>query len=292
MKFFKKKIGDNGAQATFYLQEANSEIDINRKYPMMVIVPGGAYLWTSWREEEPIALEFLGKGFSCVVFEYATEGLAFYEEPIDYTKNPASSFPNPIVDLTKTLAYIRENADEWNIDFNSINVMGFSAGGNLVAQLGVYWKEEWLENLSNITCDQYQPNSICLAYAAVNIVSDLREQKPERITFATLGKEISQQRADMVNVMDKANKNVPPTFIWHTMEDPYVPADGALKFALGLHQNCVPYEIHLYQKGKHGLGLADYRTDSKANRSQSDNQASSWIDLYLGWLEKNNLRKI
>ena len=104
MKYFKKRIGNNGATATFYLQEPNKEIDINRKSPVMVVVPGGAYMWTSWREEEPIALDFLGKGFSCIVAEYATEGLDFYDGKHDYSKDPVSAFPKPVVDLAKIIA--------------------------------------------------------------------------------------------------------------------------------------------------------------------------------------------
>ena len=135
MKYFKKNIGENGAEATFYLQEPNKEIDIKRKSPVMIVVPGGAYMWTSWREEEPIALEFLGKGFSCIVAQYATEGLGFYDGKHDYSKEPVSAFPNPLVDLAKIVAYVRENAEEWNLDSNSINLIGFSAGGNLTAEI-------------------------------------------------------------------------------------------------------------------------------------------------------------
>ncbi|MBA1392535.1 alpha/beta hydrolase, partial [Lactobacillus sp. XV13L] len=171
MKYFKKSIGDNGAKATFYLQEPNEEIDINRKSPVMVIVPGGAYMWTSWREEEPIALEFLGKGFSCVVAEYATEGLSFYDNKHYNSKEPISTFPNPITDLAKIIAYIRKYSGKWSLDADSINVIGFSAGGNLAAQLGVYWNTDWLEELINKPRKEYQPNSICLAYGAPYILT-------------------------------------------------------------------------------------------------------------------------
>lgn len=299
MKYFKKKFGNNGAEATFYLQEPNKEIDINRKSPVLIIVPGGAYLWTSWREEEPIALEFLGKGFSCVVAQYATEGIDFYDGKHNYSREPVSAFPNPLIDLAKIIAYVRDNAEEWSLDTNSVNVIGFSAGGNLTAQLGVYWKTQWLEKLVKRSSLQYRPNSICLSYGAPHMVLNSQEKDyyrqtkrmatSEMISYATLGNDQSMDRIRLVNMINTVTEDVPPTFIWHTMEDPYVPVSSALSFATQLEQNLVPFELHIYQKGKHGLALADLRTDSKRDRSQSNEQAATWKRLYLGWLKENGL---
>ena len=264
----------------------------------MIVVPGGAYMWTSWREEEPIALEFLGKGFSCIVAQYATEGLGFYDGKHDYSKEPVSAFPNPLVDLAKIVAYVRENAEEWNLDSNSINVIGFSAGGNLTAQLGVYWNTDWLEKLVGKSRKEYQPNSICLSYGAPHMAQSPEKDRykqtkktagPNLIDYATLGNDQSEERVRLVNMIDTVSKDVPPTFIWHTMEDPYVPVASALDFASQLEEKMVPFELHIYQKGKHGLALADLRTDSKKDRSQSNKQAATWKRLYLGWLKENKL---
>lgn len=301
MKYFKKDIGNNGATATFYLQEPNMEIDKNRKFPVMVIIPGGAYLWTSWREEEPIALEFLSKGFSCVVAEYATEGLEFFKENHDHSKTPVSAFPKPITDLAKIIAYIRKNADLWSLNTDSVNLIGFSAGGNLAAQLGAYWHTDWLEKLVGTSKIEYQPNSICLAYGAPQMTNVKEKDHYKQTTkfadaslidYATLGHDQTSERIKMVNLVDAITKNMPPTFIWHTMEDPYVPVASALKFATQLEENMIPFELHIYQKGKHGLALDDLRTDSKKDRSQSNLQAATWKKLYLGWLTENKLVKL
>lgn len=298
MKYFKKDIGENGAKATFYLQEPNKEIDINRKSPVMIVVPGGAYMWTSWREEEPIALEFLSKGFSCIVAEYATEGLEFYDGKHDYSEDPVSAFPKPLTDLAKTIAYVRENADKWSLDSNSINVIGFSAGGNLTAQLGCYWQADWLKDLVGKLSELFKPNSICLAYGAPHMSKAPEKDRyrqtkkmggDDMINYATLGHDQSDKRIKLVNMVDAVTDNVPPAFIWHTMEDPYVPVASALHFTEQLEEKMIPFELHIFQKGKHGLALADLRTDSKADRSQSNVQAASWKRLYLGWLKENGL---
>jgi len=112
------------------------------------------------------------------------------------------------------------------------------------------------------------------------------------IDYATLGHDQTSERIKMVNLVDAITKNMPPTFIWHTMEDPYVPVASALKFATQLEENMIPFELHIYQKGKHGLALADLRTDSKKDRSQSNLQAATWKKLYLGWLTENKLVKL
>lgn len=142
MKHFAEKIGGNGGEAVFYLHEPSDEIASNKKYPVMVIVPGGAYMWVSDREGEPIAAEYFAKGISCVVLKYATEGRPFFKENLYPGKEPVSVFPNSLKELAMTVAMLRENAQNWAIDPDKIAVAGFSAGGNLAGQLSVYWKKE------------------------------------------------------------------------------------------------------------------------------------------------------
>ncbi|MCZ3621685.1 alpha/beta hydrolase [Lactobacillus mulieris] len=291
MKYFNKNFGEVGASATFYLQEANKEIDINRKSPVMIIVPGGAYMWTSWREEEPIALEFISKGFSCVVAKYATEGLEFYHDKTnDFSKEPVSSFPNPLMDLARIISYTRSKAKEWNLDSDSINVLGFSAGGNLTAQIGAYWKKDWLQKLVNLDPEAYKLNSIAIAYgASQTYISDTNSELNKLVNYASLGHDQSIERQKLINITDSDTSDCPPTFIWHTMQDPLVPVENALKLASNLRKHDVDFELHIFEKGKHGLALGDFRTDSKKDRSQSNIQARKWVDLYLTWLTEHKL---
>lgn len=289
MEYFTKMIGDKGAKATFYLQTPNAEIDSTRKYPIVVIGPGGAYFWTSWREMEPVALDFLGKGFSCVVMEYATEGRDFYTKNFDPTKEVVSAFPNPLIDLAKTIALLRQNATTWALDVAKVNLVGFSAGGNLIGQLGVYWDTDWLEELVGKSKTLYAPNSLCIAYGATLMAKQPLLKGFEQLDHATLGVDKSQKRADLANVLDKINEKTPPTFIWHTTKYAIVPVKTALKLGLNLEENGVPYEMHIYQNGPHGLSLADQRTDGSAKHSKSSAQVASWTKLYCNWLAENGL---
>lgn len=124
-----------------------SEIDIERKYPVMVVVPGGAYMWTSDRESEPVALEFFSKDYHVMVVNYSTEGLAAYQDVAALPIDPTSKFPIPLVELAEAITALRENAEEWAVDTDQISVLGFSAGGILAGLLAVYWHESWLEEL-------------------------------------------------------------------------------------------------------------------------------------------------
>ncbi len=144
MKYFAQKIGKNEGEAVFYLQDPSDEIQPERKAPVLVIVPGGAYMWTSDREGEPVAAEYFSRGFSCVVVKYATEGRKFFKENTNPEKIPCSVFPNPLLELAQVMILLRKHAEEWKIDADRIAVAGFSAGGNLAGQLSVYWNTDWL----------------------------------------------------------------------------------------------------------------------------------------------------
>lgn len=234
-------------------------------------------------------IDLLGKGFSCVVMEYATEGRDFYTKNFDPTKEVVSAFPNPLIDLAKTIALLRQNAATWALDAAKVNLVGFSAGGNLIGQLGVYWDTVWLEELVGKSKTLYAPNSLCIAYGATLMAKQPLLKGFEQLDHATLGVDKSQKRADLANVLDKINEKTPPTFIWHTTKDAIVPVKTALKLGLNLEENGVPYEMHIYQNGPHGLALADQRTDGSAKHAKSSTQVATWTKLYCNWLAENGL---
>lgn len=281
MKYVIRPLGDGQATATFYLHEPSVEIDPNRKYPVMVVVPGGAYFWTSDREAEPIALEFFAKDYHAVVVNYSTEGLASYSDEAKLPENPVSTFPNPLKELAQALAMIRENGQAWSVDVDAITVLGFSAGGNLAGQLGVYWHEQWLSHLLELPSSTFKPNSLVLAYAPLDFVAI--HSGESKVNYAALGT-LSPSDANLkkISPIYHVTENMPPCFIWHTTEDPLVSVENSLQMAVALQKNKIPFELHLYEKGVHGAALGDSRTSRKMN--QNNPQAASWVNLLLGWL--------
>lgn len=300
MEFFEKKIGDKGGHAKFYFQEPNKEIDENRKYPTIVICPGGAFEWTSYREDEPIALKFLGDGFNVVVVHYATEGLSAYhvDNEDDLPKDPVTIFPESVVEVAKAIAFLRENANNYPVDEDNITVMGFSAGGTVAAQLGVFWNKKWLSEKTEKENNLLKPNQLMLGYAALDLRMKSTRPLPlsmqkhksnfefDAVKYAVTGKlNPSNEEIDKISPLKNVSSDVPPTFLWHTQEDPLVPVLNSIEFAAELEKNNVPVELHIFTHGKHGLGLGDYRTGIKKNQTSA--QVYKWVDLFEEWLYPN-----
>jgi len=109
-----------------YILHNSREFDYNRKRPAVLVLPGGAYMSTSDREAEPVALAFASKGYHAFVLRYSCKEKAL--------------LPQPILDAFKAILIIRDNAEEWCVDSNKIAVCGFSAGGHLASCLATMWK--------------------------------------------------------------------------------------------------------------------------------------------------------
>ena len=114
-----------------YILDNSVEMRPNRKRPVIVICPGGGYTMTSDREAEPIAMQYLARGYHAVILRYSVA-------PVRY--------PLALLQLAKSVAYLREHAEEFHIDTAKIILQGFSAGAHLAASLGVFWKEQFIRS--------------------------------------------------------------------------------------------------------------------------------------------------
>ena len=122
------EIGSKNAFATTYILKTNHELP-TKKRPTVVICPGGGYEYVSYREDEPVALQFLARGYNAVVLHYSIY--------------PAT-YPTALLELGRVILMLRERADEWLIDENKIIIMGFSAGGHLAASYSCFWNKDFL----------------------------------------------------------------------------------------------------------------------------------------------------
>lgn len=150
MKYFQVPInavtsGKSNYEAilTGYVPDNIMQKEKERLRPAVLILPGGGYEYTSDREAEPIALEFIRRGVCAFVLRYS----------------PAPArFPQALCEALESIAYIREHADEWDIDTNSIAVCGFSAGGHLCASVGTFWNNSVLDAYINRSRAIMKPN--------------------------------------------------------------------------------------------------------------------------------------
>ena len=151
-----------------YFLDNSIEMHINRKRPVVVICPGGGYAMTSDREAEPIAMQYLVRGYHAVILRYSVE--------------PAR-YPLALLQLAKSVAFLRKNAAEFHIDTNKIVLQGFSAGGHLAASLGVFWKKDFIAQTLGVTSDMVKPNGM-IAVPSILIVAPSGSTKDATSLFA------------------------------------------------------------------------------------------------------------
>lgn len=253
---------DYKAPVTCYLPDRSPEIDPDRKFPAMVVLPGGGYHFTSDTEAEPIALRFLSAGFAVFVLRYSVA--------------PAT-YPQALCEAAQTIATVRARAEEFCIDPHKVAVCGFSAGGHLTASISnLYGSEDVLSVLGG-KAEDYRPDAHVLSYPVISFT------RPHLGSFQNLlGADFSEERALALSMEKHVTENTPPAFLWSTTNDRSVPVQNTYLYALALAEHGVPSEVHVYPDGVHGLSLANWvsnKTEKKHNPI-----ASAWIGEAIRWL--------
>lgn len=252
-----------------YLLNPSLNKRVRVKRPALIILPGGSYLYKSYREGEPVAMQFCAMGYQCFVLSYPTLWKEKYESPEeDIELNPITPYPEQVLDVFKAIKLIRDKAESWGIDKDQIYLMGFSAGGHVAASAGVYWQnQDYLDRIQIKNPKDIKPNGVVLCYPMVDAelirirsTGDLTEAE----TF--LGTYLLNSAFGTTNPTDemweemflrnKITKKTPPFFIWHTFEDDVTPAEDTTKFVEKLIAEKVPCEYHLFATGHHGMSLS------------------------------------
>ena len=232
--------------------------------PVVILCPGGAYYFTNDRESEPMAMAFLSKGFHVVSLRYSVE---------------KGIYPEALRQLTKVVAMLRERASEWNIDPQRIILAGFSAGGHLAAEFCCKWNRPELAQWASKDAQMLKPNALILGYPVITAGKYMHELSIENL----LGAEDSPAMRGETSLEKQVTDAVPPTFLWHTCSDEMVPVQNSLLFAQALSDNSVPYEMHIFPYGVHGLGLGN-RCTVEADK-HVDDRCASWFEEACGFLD-------
>ncbi len=238
-----------------------------RKRGAVLICPGGGYRFCSAREGEPIALRFIAAGYHAFVLEYTTKA-----------HHPDMKHPQPLLDAARAMTVIRQHAAQWNVDENKIAVCGFSAGGHLAASLATLGERDYLKNAAGI--ENHIPNALILAYPVISSGEFTHKGSFDNL----LGVNASQDERDSISLEKQVSDITPPTFLWHTFSDTVVPVENSLIFARALKRNNIPFELHIYPDGGHGLSLADEATTTDPNGIMPHVQ--TWMALCIQWINK------
>ena len=254
------------AELTVYLHEHYQEIAVETR-PLVLVCPGGAYAYTSEREADPLAAQFLAMGYHAAVLRYSCA--------------PAV-YPTALTELAYSLALIRRNGEDWYVNPEQIIVLGCSAGGHLAASMGVFWKEEFLAGALGIRKEEQKlirPDGMILCYPVIT-----SGEFAHRGSFQNLLGARQEELSAKMSLENQVDKDTPPAFIWHTYEDGAVPAEHSLLFVTALRRAGVPAEFHMYPKGSHGLALANRLTQNQdGNAAQPE--CTSWVGLAHTWIE-------
>src|SRR5262247_368184 len=222
----------------------------------IVVCPGGGYSHLAPHEGHDVAVWLNGIGVTAVVLKYRL--------------GPKYQHPAMIQDALRAIRFTRSKAAEWKIDPNRVGVMGFSAGGHLASTAATQFNvgdpnaSDPVEKLSS------RPDLLILGYPVITMTDPFAHKGSRR---NLLGENPPGQLIDLMSNEKQVTDQTPPTFLFHTGDDPVVPVENSLMFALALRKKKVLYELHVYEHGKHGVGLAS-----------DDPVLKTWPRLLENWL--------
>ncbi|MCD7885140.1 MAG: alpha/beta hydrolase [Lachnospiraceae bacterium] len=286
---------------TCYIWDDSREMLNGKARPAVLICPGGAYLGCSDREGEPIALRFASMGYHAFVLRYSVydEGGAFVlEDPAmlgSLLPKKICQYPNPMIEVGMAMKFIHEMSDSWLVDTKRIAVCGFSAGAHNAAMFSTQWQTKIISDALGVDAEYVRPAACILGYTLSDytFLSEYLkgELSPElQLLYAGYNISYTGTAVPTGDILDKISpaKNVssftPPTFLWATSEDNLVPVQNSIRMAHALADQKVPFEIHIFEKGPHGMALATQASAGHAGDMNSD--AAKWVDLCDKWLEK------
>ena len=250
-----------------YFLDSSIEMRPNEKRPVILMCPGGGYEMTSDREAEPMAMQFLARGYHVAVLRYSVC-------PVRY--------PAALLQVAESVLYLKEHADEYHIDPEKIVVQGCSAGGHLAANYGIAWNSPFLTKLMGMEND---PERLCVAGLLLCYPVITSGEKAHEESFRNLLGEQYEEKKEELSLENQVTPDTPPTFLWHTATDETVPVENSLYFFQSCLQQGVSAELHIYPVGGHGLSLANEET-CRANGIGVQKECQSWISLAQTWLEE------
>lgn len=226
----------------------------------VVICPGGGYAGLARHEGEDYARWLNEQGIAAFVLRYRL-GSAGYRHPA------------MLQDAARAVRTVRARASEWKLDPQRIGIMGSSAGGHLASTLLTHFGAGQPDSADVIERQSSRPDLGLLCYPVISLTSEFTHQGSKRHLLGTnpppdLARELSSEL--------QVTKDTPPCFVWHTWEDKGVPVENSLMFAAALRKHGVPFDLHVYERGPHGLGLGS-REWNPAQRHPWTRDCEFWL---------------
>jgi acetyl esterase/lipase len=229
----------------------------------MIVCPGGGYEHLSMEKEGTTVAQWLnGLGVTAFVLDYRHGGKGYHH-------------PAPLEDAQRALRLVRSNASQWKVDVDRIGIMGFSAGGHLASTVGTHFDSGNAKAKDAVERAGCRPDFLVLCYPVILMNSPYTHKGSQK---HLLGDNPDPELAHSLSTDTQVTRDTPPTFLFTTNADTAVPAENSVQFYLALRKAKVPAELHIYQDGAHGLGLAP-----------NDPVLSTWKDRLADWLKVRGL---
>jgi acetyl esterase/lipase len=230
----------------------------------VVVCPGGGYAGLAPHEGEGYALWLNQHGIDAFVLNYRLGSNGY--------RHPAM-----LQDAARAVRTVRAHAGEWQIDPRRVGIMGSSAGGHLASTLLTHSDPGIPSSSDPIERQSSRPDFGILCYAVITMGRFTHQGSKDNL----LGRNPSPELVNLLSNEKQVTEGTPPCFIWHTGEDRTVPVENSLAFAAALRACHVPFDLHIYEKGGHGMGLGKSTTDPA--------RLHPWTDDLLYWLNERHL---
>jgi acetyl esterase/lipase len=224
----------------------------------IIVCPGGGYTRLADHEGRPVAEWLNTLGITAFVLRYRL--------------GPKYHHPAPLLDAARAVRLVRSRAAEWKLDPKRIGVLGFSAGGHVASTIGTHFDAGQANSTDAIERVSSRPDLLVLIYPVITM---------GEFTHAGSKKQLlgDNPTPDMIRLLSneaQVTKETPPTFLVHTANDAGVPVENSLNFAEALRKAGVAFEMHIYERGRHGFGMGG-----------SDPILSTWPARCADWLKLN-----
>lgn len=237
-------------------------IEAKHSETSVIVFPGGGYAHLAISYEGTEVAQWLNSlGIPAFVLKYRL-GMR-YHHPVE------------LGDAQRAIRWVRAHAADYGINSQRIGVWGFSAGGHLASTAETHFDTGHSDSADPIERESSRPDFAILAYPVITM-RDPFVHRGSRENL--LGANPDAALIDLLSNELQVTKDTPPTFLFHTSDDPVVPVQNSVEFYLALRKAGVPAEMHIYEHGRHGVGLA-----------KNDPVLSTWPTLLTNWLRARGL---
>lgn len=207
----------------------------------VVICPGGGYSGLAMSHEGHDIAKWLNSiGVAGFICDYRHRGKGY-------------GHPAPLQDAQRAIRTVRSRGGEFGVDPTRIGILGFSAGGHLASTAATHFDKGNSASDDPIERVASRPDFAVLCYAVIAFDEEFTHKGSQQ---NLLGKDAAPELVKSLSNEKQVTSETPPTFLWHTNEDTGVPPENSIHFYLALRKAKVPAELHIFEHGRHGLGLA------------------------------------